>query len=374
MNPAIVVIAYNREKSLNRLLNSINAASFSGLAGSVPLIISIDKSDNSEVAKVAEGFKWQYGEKRVVTHDENLGLKKHVLSCGEYTNEYEGIIVLEDDLYVAKDFYSYAQEALSFSESDDRIAGVSLYNHMLNVHVREPFEAIDDGYDNYYMQFAQSWGQAYTKKQWSAFSEWMRENDNVDISDPDIPENVSSWSDKSWLKYFIKYVIENDKYFIYPRLSRTTNFGDEGTHAQSADNDLQVPLACTEMRNYRFSTLSESHSVYDAFFENKELEKIAGIDGRITVDLYGYRSEFKSQYLLSSRSLPYSIVKSFGRNLRPIDANVLNETEGNDLFLYDTKVAASAPLVRKAARVLYNYRALNVKKMMEVIKFRLLKK
>lgn len=381
--PAIIVIAYNREASLKRLLKSLNNAVYD--YDDINLIISIDKSDNTKVPMVANAFDWKYGEKRVVIREERMGLKKHVLACGDYVDEFESIIVLEDDLFVSKEFYSYTCKALEFTSDNDRVAGISLYNHQLNVHAREPFEAIDDGYDNYYMQFAQSWGQAYSKKQWHGFKEWLKLNESKPVAADNVPANVSSWSDKSWLKYYIKYVIETDRYFLYPRISMTTNFGDEGTHAKSADTDLQVVMSGKSKRDYCFSNLSESDAVYDAFFENKNLSKyIQNIIGSsdnsaqylntMAIDLYGYRGKGIERYLLTSKALPYKLICSYGRQLRPVEANIINEIEGNDLFLYDTTATAEAPHVNDAARVLYNYRALNVKKMFEVMKHRIFNK
>ena len=65
--------------------------------------------------------------------------------------------------------------------------------------------------------------------------------------------------------------ILTDRFFSYPRISLTTNFGDEGTHAESSVNDLQVPLAGLKkgvVLDYRISSPDESLSVYDAYFEN----------------------------------------------------------------------------------------------------------
>ena len=379
IKPAIIVIAYNREASLKRLLTSLNNAIYE--SDDITLIISIDKSDNEKVYKTADEFDWKHGIKKTILSDENLGLKKHVLKCGDYVYEYENIIVLEDDLYVSKNFYSYACQALEFSMNRTEISGVSLYNHELNVHVREPFKAIDDGYDNYYMQFAQSWGQAYSKKQWHEFKSLLDNNDSMDLCSENVPANVSSWSDKSWLKYFIKYVIDTDKYFIYPRVSHTTNFGDEGTHAKDSVSDLQVMLSFVNEKKYNFSSIDESGSVYDAFFENIKIKKTVsdklkslGINTdyeEIGVDLYGYRESISRRFILSSKAMPYKVLYSYARKLRPIDANILLDCQGDELFLYDTLEKDYAPKTDDAKRTLYNYKALNIKKMLDVIRYRI---
>lgn len=368
--PAIVVIAYNRIDSLKRLLDSLARAEYP--AGvNVPLIISIDHGDNKGVISLADEFVWKHGDKTVIKYEVNLGLKKHVLTCGDLVNDYGSIIVLEDDLYVSKYFYQYACDALFFVEDNDRIAGVSLYNHRLNVHVREPFDAYDDGYDNYYFQFASSWGQAYDKKQWNSFKQWLEVNDGKDLNASNVPLNVSTWSDKSWLKYYIKYVIETDKYFIYPRKSFTTNFGDVGTHADSTDNDLQVPLAGEKVRKYIFSTLENSKAIYDAFFENTYLKDKVLDNESVEIDLFGYKPVSLSRYILSSKSLPYKIIKSYKRALRPIDANIFDGIEGADYFLYDTDKEGSAPVISESEKILYNYRALSVKKIFKVFSYRI---
>jgi hypothetical protein len=57
--------------------------------------------------------------------------------------------------------------------------------------------------------------------------------------------------------------------------------------------------------------------------------------------------------------------------MRPVDANIIYEVEGDGLFLYDTKEAAPAPKINDEQRYLYNYRALKAKEMLSVMKFRL---
>ncbi len=367
MKPAIVVVAYNRPRSLNRILDSIRRAQYE--EENIPLVISIDHGDNREVVEAAERFSWEHGEKRIIRHTENLGLKRHVLSCGDLAWKYGSIIMLEDDLYVAKGFYNYAKQALAFTENDDKIGGVSLYNHRFNVHKRECFEAIDDGYDNWYFQFASSWGQAFTERQWEGFREWLSENDGRDVAGAAVPENVSGWGEKSWLKYCIAYLIETDRYFLYPRMSHTTNFFDEGTHSRRAQTDFQVPLGAGR-KEYCFSGLRESQSVYDSFFENKRLAYAVGMkEKEVEIDLYGYRPLTK-RYCLTMRSLPFDVKKSYGCMLRPLDQNIICNIPGDSFFLYDREKPAKAPKEKRGERILYFYRGFKVKYLFEIIKMR----
>ena len=383
MRPAIVVIAYNRIEPMKRLLKSVEAAEYP-FATDVNLVISIDRAkdgSNEDVVKAANDFVWSHGEKQIIYREENYGLKRHVLTCGDLSETYGSVILLEDDLYVSPSFYRFALEALTFVSEDNRIGGVSLYNHRFNVHVREPFEAIDDCSDNWYFQFASSWGQAFTAGQWRSFKAWLEENDGRNLAAPDMPKNVSGWSDKSWLKYYIKYLIETDRYFLYPMISYTTNFAEEGTHASETVNDLQVPIAGVWplTKSFNFRNLSDARNVYDAFFENVILKnkvneyikkdgKTDNMAAEIIIDLYGYKDiNHKAGYLLSSRSLPYKRIKSFARSLRPIDANIFEDMCGEEFFLYDLCEPSSAPKVNKTAKLFYNYRAIKTKEMIRLI-------
>ncbi len=381
IKPAIVVIAYDRADSLKRLLGSLDGAFYPKDCG-VDLIISIDKGNNGDVIRESESFDWKYGEKRIIKHETNLGLKAHVLECGDHVHEYGSLIMLEDDLMVSGDFYNYVSAALEFTRDDEKVGGISLYDHLLNVHVREPFYALDDGYDNYYLQFASSWGQAYTEKMWSGFRSWLKVMDGKDISGINMPENVSGWSEKSWLKYNIRYLIDKDMYFLYPRVSHTTNFYEAGEHSKEQLSDLQVPLQYGRKEGYRFSRIEGSRAVYDAFFENISLTKTVNWlncaeNEDCIIDLYGSKkidNTRNEKRALSSQSLGYSVIKSFGRVLRPIEANIISEISGKDFFLYDLERTGTPPKTERVKKYLYNYRTIRVNEMIQIIKYRFKKR
>ena len=363
MKPAIVVVAYNRADALRRILNSLSEADYDDT--DIPLVISVDHSEVKEVRQTAENFSWTHGPKRIVTHAERMGLKAHILECGNLSEEFGSIIMLEDDLYVSPQFYRFAKAALEFTSKDERIGGVSLYNHRFNVFARLPFEPMDDGYDNWYFQFASSWGQAWTKEQWQGFRDWQKLHDGEDLSGNGMPSDAAAWSESSWLKYAIKYLIEEDKYFLYPRISYTTNFFDAGEHSVRANTDLQVPLAFGRRESFNFSTLENTEAVYDAYFENALLPYES--------DIYGlkYRDNaMKMNYLLSVHLLPYHVIETYGLVLRPADANVKLRIAGNEIKLYD--LTRKANKRKKEAGLLedYFYPGMNRKKMLDLLQYK----
>lgn len=361
MSTAIVVVTYNRTASLKRLLRSLGEAQYKGRKD-IPLIISVDNSGSPETAEAAEAFDWKYGEKRVIRHGERLGLKRHILECGEYTREYGSIIMLEDDLYVSPCFYDYAVRALEFTKEDERIGGVSLYAHRFNVFARLPFEPINDGFSNWYFQFASSWGQAWTEGQWSGFYSWLKAHDGEAVGDSYLPSDIAGWGESSWLKYADRYLADSDKYFLYPRLSYTTNFADEGEHASNSVTDLQVPLAEGE-EGLRFCGLDESRAVYDAYFEHRGLEHEADLYG-----LKGRDGRHRERYIYSTGAYGCRIVESYGLKLKPMEANILHGIEGQDIFLYDTQTPDRPPKLRAGRLEAYFYPGMNLGKMTGLIK------
>ena len=358
--PAIVIVAFNRIQSLQRLLKGIRTANYD--VRDIPLLISIDFAlDNQDVLDLANEFTWPYGNKEVIYQNKNLGLRKHILKCGAYAITFESVIILEDDLYVSPSFYSFACAALEFSEDKTYIAGVSLYSHQYNVHSRSNFSPLDDGYDNWYFQFASSWGQAWTKRQWLSFYSWYVAQEVLQPH-PSLPENVTRWSEKSWLKYFIAYLVEKDIYFLYPRTSYTTNFSDMGTHVGKDTTTFQVPLDYSNNKQYRFSSLKNSDSVYDAFYENRKLHVYLNLkDSELVTDLYGKKAnQHNLRFILTEKILPFKILQSFSRSLKPHDANIVEQISGDDLFLYDSQIKEFNSIKPNVYRkIIYNIKSLN---------------
>ena len=81
-SPTVVVVAYEREHTLARLLRSLLAARYPAGQGT-RLIISIDHSERQKVVRLAEEFVWPFGPKEIIRHPARLGLREHVLRCGD---------------------------------------------------------------------------------------------------------------------------------------------------------------------------------------------------------------------------------------------------------------------------------------------------
>lgn len=357
VKPAIVVVTYNRIDSLKRLLKSIQDAYYED--NDITLILSIDYSNvNEKVLQVAEAFEWNHGEKRIVNHLNNLGLRKHILECGDYSNEYGAVIILEDDLVVAPDFYNYVKKAQEYYKEDEHIAGVALYSHEWNGYVRRSFVPIIKDGDVFFGQFSISWGQSWSKKQWNNFKEWYITHQELAVQD-NMPENICNWSEKSWGKYFAYYILEKNKYYVVPYEAMSTCFSEAGVHIKNITLDHQVRLRYGK-REYFFVKFNEGVH-YDIFFENQDLieylKKYTNGSNEICINLYGNKKITEGyKYVLTLKRMKGKLLKSFGMQMRPMEMNVLYEIEGEDIFLYECEQAQTRFKRSRGFKIL-NYEA-----------------
>lgn len=340
----IVVIGYEKINGMQRLLNALDSADYG--QDDVTLIIGIDYSDKTAVRELAEEFEWQYGEKIIKCQSEHLGLKRHILACGNYINEYnlDAVAVFEDDVMPSRDFYQYMKSATDKYYYERDIAGISLYLHAQNINADQKFQAVINGKDAFFLQYPQSWGQVWMKNQWKDFYDWYQENElwvnENRICSKELPENLMTWGEESWLKYHIKYCIMKNKYFVYPYVSHSTCFHEKGVHTGVTSNRLQVALPIRSRQSYDLPDWNEEAVCYDVFFENISLYKYIGVPrNELTVDLYGLHMFTETRYLLTCRELPYTCIRSWGEKLVPHDMNIIYNIQGTDIYLYDLGTA-----------------------------------
>lgn len=328
----LVVVGYNREDSLRRVLHSISRADYSYT--DIRLVVSIDHSGNEAVVREAERFEWKHGEKIVLYRPERLGLRKHIISCGDLTRKYGAVMILEDDLYVSPDYYNFAMQALEKYGECSEIAGIALNTKRELLESVYPFFPIKRGEDVYFQQFATSWGQVWNERMWTEFRTWYNEHPQLPYN-KDVLRQVLNYPDTSWAKFFQTYIVDAGKYFVYSYDSLTTNFGDAGQHFAGVSSSAQSVLFYGK-KNYRMPEFEEGVK-YDIYGEPVGLGKYLGVkEEEFTCDMWGRKQEEAyRRYVLSSRALNYKIIRSFGMQMKPPELNVIENIAGQGLFLYD---------------------------------------
>lgn len=339
--PTIIVTTFNRPNSLRRLLSSLAKANYP--QQSIRLLISIDYDDSvkhQQVCQLAERYHWKYGEKIVKRQPSSLGLKQHILTCGDLTEQYEQIILLEDDLYVSPHFYNYTISAFNYYQTNKKIAGISLYSYEICESLRLPFRPIPDNSDVYFLQVPSSWGQAWNRVQWQMFRNWLRNNNPNKVNEL-LYAYVRRWNpQKSWKRLFIAYLIDTDRYFVFPRQSLSTNFSDSGTNIHRTDNNhlYQVSLLF-ESKSFKFKPLSESHAIYDSFFE---ISPSALKQLHPTLQAYDFEVDLKGGKKQSELNKPYILTSKKGKNpilcfsnqMRPLETNIIFNLAGSSIQLF----------------------------------------
>lgn len=369
-SPAVVVMAYNRPASLQRLLNSLLRATY---PVEVPLIISIDKSKTDAVRQFAEAFDWPFGVKKVIAHADNLGLRAHSLACGDLTQQYGYVIFLEDDVFVAPGFYQYALEAIKHYGNHSRVVGASLYSFQYYEQAAIPFIPIQEDSAVYFLQFFASWGTILFGKPWKKFRAWYDQSPQI-LPHDRLPEGVKKyWSEKSWSKYFLKFLVENDLYYAYPKVSLCTNFSDPGEHYAKLTAKYQVALPIDDKIGEHFKAFEESLAVYDAFFEllpdrlNRLVPELANYDYVIDLNATKELHLYSQEHMLTAR-LVRSSLKSYAYQLKPAIMNVICQLSGDEIsFCQKNQVIKK----REKINNFYYYSHLSFSQLVQLLKHKL---
>ena len=262
------------------------------------------------------------------------------MSCGKLLNEFDALVVLEDDISIAPSFFYYVEACVQQYSADDRIAGISLYNFpIINYGSLLPFNPLQSDSDVFLMKIAQSWGQVWMRKSWFNFINWYEEHCEEFGVENHLPEDMCKWPKTSWLKYHRRYCIEQNKYFVYPYVSLTTNNSAPGEHFKSSTDIYQTNILWGKKESYNLNPTV----LYDGFFENELLSTSLGFDSKdVCIDFYSIKHNHENKrYWLTRKKESYKIVESYALVQKPYEWNVINSIKGDDLFLYDTSVSCN---------------------------------
>lgn len=106
------------------------------------------------------------------------------------------------------------------------------------------------------MQIAMSWGQVWMRDSWRRFYNWYEQTKHNKLACINNIYCFKEWGEKSWLKYHIAYCIDQNKYFVYPYSSYSTNCADKGTHVTTNLFVFQSPLNGVSKKIHIVSLLS----------------------------------------------------------------------------------------------------------------------
>jgi len=245
----ICLFAYNRLSETKQTIESLKS---NFLASESELFIFSDGPKNThallKVKEVRDYLRTVGGFKRVIIKESptNKGLAKSIIDgVSELLKLYENIIVLEDDLKTTSNFLEFMNQSLSFYKNNKSIQSVSGYSLKIINKLSSS--------DIYFHQRAHSWSWATWSDRWSEdiFDKQKLKNELTkdaldsfkDNCGDDISEmllNSINGINDSWYVRWAYDHFKNEKYAVYPYLSKVQNIGfsEQGTHCNGIDVNL----------------------------------------------------------------------------------------------------------------------------------------
>lgn len=228
----IIVLTYNRAKSLSRLLKTLNDAYYFG--NEILLDIWIDRSTdgfvNLDTVRVAEDFKFNHGEKRVFQHSKHVGIYGQWLSTWTPSTPTEIAVFLEDDLTVSPYFYKYLTLVHLKYGSHPDINGFALQGKSIKHAHGTGVLAGPDWANVFLYPVLGTWGFSPCTQKWVQFTRWFNTVYPNTSVEPIVPGNIAStWykqfkkagkANGMWSIWHIYYAWQSKEYTLYPNNKR----------------------------------------------------------------------------------------------------------------------------------------------------------
>lgn len=281
MTAPVIVFAYNRLEHLERTLAALD---LNKLCHQTDLFIYADgyknEHDRTRVQAVHD-YLDQYKEKSnfknvvVKKSDVNQGLAKSVISgVTEVMEIYHKVIVVEDDLITSENFLFFMNGALDYYEKADDIWSVSGFS--------VPLKSLRKyAHDIYYTYRGSSYGWGTWKDRWDTV-DWEVENYEAIKNDslwntrfsrggkdlPGMLERQMNGEIDSWAVRWVLAQSSQNRYTIYPKVSRLCNAGMDGSGTHSDKNSYFKTVLSTANPEVKFERLHPERKI------NKEFNRL----------------------------------------------------------------------------------------------------
>ena len=214
----VLILAHNRSAYLKRSLESVLAA-----AGVTPanILVSIDGQhpDTEQVARSLgiriAALPQSQGQPagRVCFH-----YKRSLALAFERQPAARYVIVLEEDLQVARDFFSYFQQTIPLLELDPTLLLISAWNDQGYVHASNDVDS----------------SQVFRVERMSGLG-WVCSRTLFEELEPKWPATAKNWDWDQWLRL---ESVSQGRDTVIPSISRTHHFGGHGVHMTPAFQHL----------------------------------------------------------------------------------------------------------------------------------------
>jgi hypothetical protein len=186
----IIVIVYNRARSLLKCLNAINNAQYGGdLVGVEVWVDPIEETNLPHAAtlKTAQNFKFAHGQYNVRVHPTHVGIQGQWMNTWRPQNDTKEIaLILEDDVTVSKYFWRWLKAAHQKYDQETYISGYGL-SHPGISHASGTTLDVPTSIRIYAYRVLCTWGFSPHTAQWRKFQDWFASVEKLANFQPLVP-------------------------------------------------------------------------------------------------------------------------------------------------------------------------------------------
>ena len=190
----IVIFTYNRLDHLDTLINSLEQNEL--FKKSKILVFSDGPKKELDIEKIEKiriylKKKLISNNSEIIERSNNFGLSKNVITGINQTfNDYDQVIILEDDLEVSPFFLNYMNDALNLYANSENVASISGYMY--------PINSKSFSNDYFFLKLVESWGWGTWRRAWNNF-----ETDSVKLKNEiDERKLVDEFNFSSGISYY----------------------------------------------------------------------------------------------------------------------------------------------------------------------------
>lgn len=261
----IVLFTYKR---LDTLKLTVAALKKNKLASESDLFVFSDaaktENDKQAIAEVRSFLKSITGFKSVSINEatQNKGLAKSIINgVSKVLEDYDKVIVLEDDLVSSPNFLNYMNAALGYYKEENKVFSIAGFSI--------PIKRVSAESDVYFTSRSSSWGWATWKNRWESidwevkdYPEFKRNrqlrrgfnkmgSDMSQMLDRQMQGKINSWAIR-WCYHQFKH----DLFSVHPFVSKIENVGfnsPDASNTKEKFNRYQTKLDTGFERKFQFT-------------------------------------------------------------------------------------------------------------------------
>lgn len=262
----IVLFVYNRPW---HTCQTVEALQKNELASESELFIYSDAPKNTEaeekVKEVREYIRSINSFKKItiIEREKNWGLADSIIDgVTKIVNEYEKVIVLEDDLVTSPYFLKFMNEALDFYENEKKVWHISGWNYPIEINGLE---------DVFLWRFMNCWGWATWSDRWKYYEKdtgkLIKKFSKNDIKRFNLDGAENLWAqvlanrDKkmdTWAIYWYATIFNHNGLTLNPSNTFVENIGHDGTGIHCGVDECYKSELSTKLVKFETEILEDS--------------------------------------------------------------------------------------------------------------------